>query len=76
MKNSVVDQPELTNCLFNVLQVIKRRHSNSLPPGFGNLSANGEKTNDHVDPISNHFIQEIISSTPELGHFEGYLDSR
>ncbi|CAF97927.1 unnamed protein product [Tetraodon nigroviridis] len=55
--------------------IIKRPHSNSLPPGFGNLSANGEKRNEHADPTSNHFINEIISSTPELGHFEGYMDS-
>ncbi|TNN02657.1 hypothetical protein fugu_010144 [Takifugu bimaculatus] len=55
--------------------IIKRPHSNSLPSGFDGVSANGEKRNDFMDPVSNHFIQEIISSTPELGHFEGYMDS-
>ncbi|XP_076592396.1 C-Jun-amino-terminal kinase-interacting protein 4 [Chaetodon auriga] len=54
----------------------QRPHSNSGPPCLEDLVAKEEKAIDiAVKPTSDQFISELISSTPELRQFHGFVDA-
>ncbi|XP_044064820.1 C-Jun-amino-terminal kinase-interacting protein 4 isoform X1 [Siniperca chuatsi] len=57
-------------------KMIQKPHSSSGPPCLEDLVANDEKTIDTaVKPIADQFINDIISSTPELKQFHGCVDT-
>ncbi|XP_038567145.1 C-Jun-amino-terminal kinase-interacting protein 4 [Micropterus salmoides] len=57
-------------------KVIQRPHSKSVPPRLEVLEAKEEKAIDTaVNPTADQFINDIISSTPELRQFHGCVDA-
>ncbi|XP_029308111.1 C-Jun-amino-terminal kinase-interacting protein 4 isoform X2 [Cottoperca gobio] len=57
-------------------KMIQRPHSLSGPPCLEDLVAKQEKAIDIlVKPAADHFINDIISSTPELRQFHGSVDA-
>ncbi|KAM8733890.1 C-Jun-amino-terminal kinase-interacting protein 4 isoform 1-T2 [Acanthopagrus schlegelii] len=57
-------------------QILQRPHSNSVPSCFGDLVAKEERAVDiAVKPTADQFINDIISSTPELKQFHGCVDA-
>ncbi|XP_070822633.1 C-Jun-amino-terminal kinase-interacting protein 4 isoform X2 [Chaetodon trifascialis] len=57
-------------------KMAQRPHSNSGPPCLEDLVAKEEKAVDiAIKPTSDQFISEIISSTPELRQFHGFVDA-
>ncbi|XP_040900104.1 C-Jun-amino-terminal kinase-interacting protein 4 [Toxotes jaculatrix] len=57
-------------------KMIQRPHSHSGPPCLEDLVAKEEKSIDiAVKSTANHFVNEIISSTPELAQFHGCVDA-
>ncbi len=59
------------------LQMIQRPHSNSGPACLEDLVAKDKKAIDiAVKPTADHFINDIISSTPELRQFHGRVGAR
>lgn len=60
-----------------LLQIVKRPHSNSVPPCLEGLMAKKEKQVDSAaKPSTNQFVIDIINSTPELAHFNGCVNAR
>ncbi|XP_035497130.1 C-Jun-amino-terminal kinase-interacting protein 4 isoform X1 [Scophthalmus maximus] len=60
----------------NEQQMIQRPHSHSGPPCLEDLVAKEGKAIDiAVKPPTDQFVNDIISSTPELAHFHGCVDS-
>lgn len=54
-----------------------RPHSNSVPPSLEVLETKEEKAIDVAEKaFTDQFINEIISSTPELREFHGHMDAR
>ncbi|XP_034554133.1 C-Jun-amino-terminal kinase-interacting protein 3 isoform X2 [Notolabrus celidotus] len=56
-------------------KVIQRPHSNSNPPSLEGLLAKEGNGIDVAGKPTDHFINDIISSTPELGQFHCGLDA-
>ncbi|KAM3613521.1 uncharacterized protein V6R79_000928 [Siganus canaliculatus] len=56
-------------------KTIQRPHSKSGPPSLEDLVAKKEKAADDEKHAADHFINDLISSTPELRHFHGRPDS-
>ncbi|XP_059196265.1 C-Jun-amino-terminal kinase-interacting protein 4 isoform X2 [Centropristis striata] len=57
-------------------KMIQRPHSHSGPPFLEDLVANEEKSLDiAVKPAADQFVNDIISSTPELRQFHGGVDA-
>lgn len=61
----------------NDMQIIQRPHSNSGPPCLEDLQTKGEQSSEtSAKPKSDQFINEIITSTPELAQFQGDMQLR
>lgn len=57
-------------------KMIKRPHSNSVPPCLEDLMAKKEKQVDSAaKPSTNQFVIDIINTTPELAHFNGCVNA-
>lgn len=67
-----------SSCCFLLFfsQMIQRPHSNSGPTCLEDLVAKEENAINIANPIQDQFINDIISSTPELRQFHGYVDAR
>lgn len=57
-------------------QVTQRPHSKSNPASLEHLVAEEEKGINCVNHIPDQFIDDIISSTPELSQFHGFMNAR
>ncbi|XP_058503520.1 C-Jun-amino-terminal kinase-interacting protein 4 isoform X1 [Solea solea] len=73
--DSPSDQVLLDSCV-NEKQVIQRPHSHSGPPCLEELINKKEKPIDiSVKATTDHFVNDIISSTPELAGFHGCVNA-
>lgn len=75
LKKTLVELAVVT-CFLLFPQMIQRPHSNSGPPCLEDLTAKEEKAINITKPITDQFINDIISSTPELRQYHGYVDAR
>ncbi|XP_071324261.1 C-Jun-amino-terminal kinase-interacting protein 4 isoform X2 [Trachinotus anak] len=68
--NQVLSESSVTE------KMIQRPHSHSGPPSLEDLVAMEKKTIDiAVKSTTDHFVNDIISSTPELAQFHGCVDA-
>lgn len=76
ISNNFARQFQQRSSLFPSLfsQIFRRPHSNSGPPRLE--EAKEENAITIANPVADRFINDIISSTPELGQFHGYVDAR